>query len=1067
MDMLNLKLLRDILSNKRQFAGVVIIVAVGVGFFVALLTSYYNLNYSIERPYVELGFADIWMRTSPMDRSEFSRLLSGVDGVADYELRLVVEKPVVVGEDGETISGRIISIPDGDTPSINSILVVEGGFEDGRYVVYVERGFARHHGIRVGDTIYFKNGSGLIGFRVAGIVVSPEYLWPAKSILEHMPDVLRRWGVYFMPESALEELYGLEGLANDVVIKVEDGYDVDEVMIELDRVFSGYGVEEIVSRDEQPSNYIIVLMVESLRSLAIGIPLFFLTISAIATYIVLSRIIQIQTPIIGLLMGLGYSKRRVVIHYFKYSLVTGLVGLGLGIVVGILSSYPITEIFASQISLPIIYSRIYPDVILAGAGFSLAFVCGSGLYTAYRVSRLRPVEAMRYSGINIGSSPGPRFRNLFRGLPNLVRLPFRSMFRRWSRTIYTILGLALSFSMIVIPMAFFDSMDNSINQFFGDVQKYDLKIYFSSPSNTTILNNISSMPGVAIAEPSIEAYVRVDLGGGKETVVVRGVERGSRLVGLNVIEGGGPEGVYLSRAFLFKGGLETGDRIVLDLRPINSMYWRLLNESRDEAYRETLSMLEELYQNLTIYRDYLYMVHQGISEAKDGVAGASKIVYGVPSLYISIWRSIVLDIAGSGNTTIDVYLVNTMALETTLGELVDAFGLEGEGLVYAEQYLSIYAGLWNQSFGDRYIAVDEALMGLESRADTVLDGAIEVLLGYGSLPTDLVNIILLMRTELNLSNWMDEALLNRLAIDLFINVSGYGGDEKLLYMALEEYPGDPDGFIYNVIRNSLAEGGSGGLEENVDRLASLVVYGDGSLEDIALDMVDRYISNYIEANPPPPPEYEVLVAGFVDDPAGLVIYMPIDRLQEIFAMRDMANVVLVELDDLDYIGSVRDAIYDSYEVLYIESSEDVRRDWVDMLELYVGFIGVISLFGAVIASAVTYNTMSINVRERLGEYATMRTLGYSIRELGVMLLIEHGLLVGLAVLLGIPISIVGANYFLGLYNSEFFSFDAIIYPSSYMLGGAILLIVLLITAAISLKTIDKIDLPRIIKELST
>jgi ABC-type antimicrobial peptide transport system permease subunit len=231
-------------------------------------------------------------------------------------------------------------------------------------------------------------------------------------------------------------------------------------------------------------------------------------------------------------------------------------------------------------------------------------------------------------------------------------------------------------------------------------------------------------------------------------------------------------------------------------------------------------------------------------------------------------------------------------------------------------------------------------------------------------------------------------------------------------------------------------------------------------------IVGELFENIIENHPPPPQESTLPVKGFVDDPAGLVIYLPIEEVQEMISMTNMTTGIFIEVNDNYNINIVKNKVYREFEVLYIEATEETILDWKNMLQLYTGFISVISVFGVIISSTIIYNTMTINVRERIKEYATMRTMGIRIREVINILSLEHLIMILLGSLVGIPISIYASKYFLGLYNSDFFSFDAVIYPVSYLFALFVLLLVLLLTLGSAYLTIKKIDLPRIIKESS-
>ena len=63
-------------------------------------------------------------------------------------------------------------------------------------------------------------------------------------------------------------------------------------------------------------------------------PLLFLTAAALATWVLMRRLVTAERPTIGMLRACGYSSRQVVRHYLTYGVVTGLAGGVLGAAAG-------------------------------------------------------------------------------------------------------------------------------------------------------------------------------------------------------------------------------------------------------------------------------------------------------------------------------------------------------------------------------------------------------------------------------------------------------------------------------------------------------------------------------------------------------------------------------------------------------------------------------------------------------------------------------------------------------------------------------------------------------------
>src|SRR5436309_8331072 len=95
MELLNLKLLRDLRAGKRQFSAVAVVVALGITLYVGSAMSYQNLGASYDRSYHALGFADFTVacERAPDTVVARARALPGVEGVLGRWVEdLIIEK---------------------------------------------------------------------------------------------------------------------------------------------------------------------------------------------------------------------------------------------------------------------------------------------------------------------------------------------------------------------------------------------------------------------------------------------------------------------------------------------------------------------------------------------------------------------------------------------------------------------------------------------------------------------------------------------------------------------------------------------------------------------------------------------------------------------------------------------------------------------------------------------------------------------------------------------------------------------------------------------------------------
>ncbi|MFQ6013313.1 MAG: hypothetical protein ACE5LS_06690, partial [Thermoplasmata archaeon] len=291
MSLLGRKWRRDMARARGQFLAVWAMVVLGVALLASVYGAYTNLRMSVDGTYEELNFADFVIAFSPAPQSVADEV-AVLDGVKNAQGRLVLEAPLSLGEGKVPVVGRLISIPEGGPGTVNTLRVVSGRLPTPRAAeVLIEQRFAEHHGIEIGGALSLVNSTGQWPYEVTGVAVSPEYLWPARNLRDHMPDVLRRWGVLFLPESDLQAFAALPGLANQVAVTILPDAAEDRVVADALTLLTPYGVTDVVTRKNQPSDMVIRLTVDALAQLALILPLFFLIIVALSTYVLLSRLV--------------------------------------------------------------------------------------------------------------------------------------------------------------------------------------------------------------------------------------------------------------------------------------------------------------------------------------------------------------------------------------------------------------------------------------------------------------------------------------------------------------------------------------------------------------------------------------------------------------------------------------------------------------------------------------------------------------------------------------------------------------------------------------------------------
>ncbi|NQT73338.1 MAG: FtsX-like permease family protein [Chloroflexi bacterium] len=515
MNKLERKLIRDLWSSKGLFIAVTIIIFLAVAFFGAMFMAYQNLNDSYDYSYEKLRFADFTVKVS-QDALEAIDELEKIEGVETVTGRMNAEDIALTLPDTQTkkVSARVISLPSSDTARadvVNDVLVEEGNYflNNEGLSLLVEKNFADHHELKPGQMVHLTLEEEDIGFGIAGIVASPEYIFPAESRQNFMPSS-EVWGVVFVPEDIITLL---KRPVNEFCFLIKDGADYDSIITEVETILDQYQVMDIVPREDQPSYTGLEMDLEQFATLAELFPLLFIIVGAMATYILLTRIVYNQRPQIGLMRATGYSRRQVMVHYLGFALFIGLVGSIAGIIVGHFLSEGITHFYASMINLP--YTTMEIQWISIGGGIILGLLpcIISGIIPAFTASRILPAEAMRTPTPSAGRKLliEKMFPFLTR-LSSVWKIPLRNIFRNRRRSIYTAIGVTFGVSLILVSAIMIDSMVDLIDFQFNKIQRYDARVQFSEEQPASLVDEFAGWDGVEKAEPLLEIPVRLENG---------------------------------------------------------------------------------------------------------------------------------------------------------------------------------------------------------------------------------------------------------------------------------------------------------------------------------------------------------------------------------------------------------------------------------------------------------------------------------------------------------------------------------------------------------------------------
>jgi putative ABC transport system permease protein len=563
--MLRHKLIRDLLRQRWQIAAVVVVTLLGTGLFTASYLAYQDLRDSYHAIQVRTHLADMTLDMTTVTTSQAAQI-ARLPGVADAEQQLVLDLPVIFPARGGTsatqtdsglVTGRLIGIPLGTQPHLDQLVLTAGSYPTRRDEVVLERHVASHFGMRPGTSFQIVLPSGRVTVRVVGIGVSAEYLWVARSRQDVMPSPAE-FGVIFAPRPLLTQL-GLAAQAtsatrsgpaplrlaampdagNRLLYDLQPGANGTQVLSEVRATVGSGSIFAATPRAELIGVQLLQMDVDGFQEMAVLFPLLFLIVGGFIVAALLHRQVDQEQAIIGTMLALGLRQRAVIRQYVAVGAVVGVIGALVGSVVGIVLGDAITTVYAADLSIPSVTTRIDWLVVLGGAVLGIAAPVLASLVPARRAARLDPAVAMR---------PGPPSAGVRRhgcaawiGLaPLWLRLPLRDIGRHPVRSLATALGVSAALVLLISTAGMSGSMTRGFDLTFHQAQRYDLRAdFFTAQPAAAVQRQVRDLSGVLAVETviSLPVQLRSQSGGRTYDTVLQGLPSPSPL--LVVLDAGG------------------------------------------------------------------------------------------------------------------------------------------------------------------------------------------------------------------------------------------------------------------------------------------------------------------------------------------------------------------------------------------------------------------------------------------------------------------------------------------------------------------------------------------------
>ena len=146
------------------------------------------------------------------------------------------------------------------------------------------------------------------------------------------------------------------------------------------------------------------------------------------------------------------------------------------------------------------------------------------------------------------------------------------------------------------------------------------------------------------------------------------------------------------------------------------------------------------------------------------------------------------------------------------------------------------------------------------------------------------------------------------------------------------------------------------------------------------------------------------------------------------------------------------------------STRSIEQMMDSIMGFFYVFVGVMLVFGGLLAFGIIFNTMSVNLAERQVEVATMKAAGVTDGRIARLVTAENVAVTLIAIVPGLIVGVLVASEFMAAYESDQFLFHLAVRWTTLAFSALFILLVTLMSQRPGLKAIRRLDIAKIVRE---
>ena len=621
--MLKRKMFRDIKNNLSQFITIFLMIMIGVMAYSGIEAYMDGMTKSADKFYTENNLQDL--NVMGLLTKEDLNNIKKIDNVKDAELKLSIT--ATTNEDKTLLLSFV------ESNNISKFYVFKGEeFKNGPGI-WLDRFYANENNIKVGDTILVKYETMELQEEVKGIINVPDHLYDTRDESELYPE-RKDFGFAYMSTDEITEDY-IKSLVmkennldeksfnqaipefnykeyipfNTIMVDVNKKDNVNQVKNDIeDNIENAKAIVKI----EDTLSYVTyqgeIDEGKTYVGVFSGIFLFIAMLSVITT---MTRVVKNQRTQIGTLKALGFSNRRILLHYIGYGFWIAILAAIVGLLLGY---FFIGNVFMNLqmafFEMPNGKPSMNPKSYLV-ALFVILAVSLITYITGRKILKENPAETLRTKIPNVkGRIINLTKKNIFKKLSFESIWNVRDILRNKMRTLMGLAGVVGCCMLIVCSFGMLDSMNYFVELQFETIYNFDYKLNLKENLNDNELEILYDKYGNYTSQ-SLGIEIK-DEDGNRESnnILVTDAKEYVRFVNRKnkIIDKPTNEGVFITYKLAETKGYKLNDNITWHIYGDNKYYTSKIIGFNKDPQNQNVSMTREYLESLglTYQPDSLY-----------------------------------------------------------------------------------------------------------------------------------------------------------------------------------------------------------------------------------------------------------------------------------------------------------------------------------------------------------------------------------------------------------------------------------------------------------------------------